>query len=136
MGKSLKTNAVLNAIRQSLSVIFPLLTFPYVSRVLGKTEYGRYTFSASIVSYFSLFAAYGIGNYAVREGARVRNEKKRIHDLASDLFSFNIWTMIISYMMLICLLIFNSKLCDYTALIIIQSLFSYSRFFLAPDLSI
>ena len=122
MGKSLKTNAVLNAIRQSLSVIFPLLTFPYVSRVLGKTEYGRYTFSASIVSYFSLFAAYGIGNYAVREGARVRNEKKRIHDLASDLFSFNIWTMIISYMMLICLLIFNSKLCDYTALIIIQSL--------------
>jgi len=122
MRKSLMTNAVLNAIRQSLSVIFPLITFPYVSRVLGKSEYGRYTFSASIVTYFSLLAAYGISNYAVREGARVRNEKKKIYDLASDLFSFNIWTMILSYMMLICLLIFNSKLSDYAALIVIQSL--------------
>ena len=49
MSKSIKVNAALNAVRQSLSVVFPLITFPYVSRVLGSVEYGRYTFSSSII---------------------------------------------------------------------------------------
>lgn len=122
MGKSLKRNAILNAVRQSLSIIFPLITFPYVSRVLGKAEYGRYAFSTSIVSYFSLMAAYGVSNYAVREGARVRDEKKKINDLASDLLSLNILTTIIAYILLGCLVAFNLKINNYAILIGVQSL--------------
>lgn len=46
--RSLKVSAVLNGIRQSCSILFPLISFPYNSRVLGNTGYGKYSFSFSI----------------------------------------------------------------------------------------
>ena len=58
--KSLKVNAFLNSLRSLLSIIFPLITFPYVSRVLSVSGIGKYNFSNSIVSYFTLIAALGI----------------------------------------------------------------------------
>lgn len=119
---SLKTNAVLNTIRQSSSVILPLITFPYVSRVLGNIQYGRYSFSASIVTYFSLLSTYGISNYAIREGARIRDDKQKISELASDLFIFNIFTAIVAYTLLGLFVLFNTKVKDYALLIFIQSL--------------
>lgn len=122
MAKSIKTNAILNGIRQSLSIIFPLITFPYVSRVLGSEEYGKYSFAASIVNYFSLFAAFGISNYAVREGARIRDNKKSVQELGSKLFSFNIITSSIAYIGIYILIGFNTALSEYAILIIIQSL--------------
>ncbi|OYS56345.1 hypothetical protein CBF92_00770, partial [Limosilactobacillus reuteri] len=65
--KSLKVNAFLNSLRSLLSIIFPLITFPYVSRVLSVSGIGKYNFSNSIVSYFTLIAALGISTYAIRE---------------------------------------------------------------------
>lgn len=122
MKKSIKINALLNAIRQSLSVIFPLITFPYVSRVLGSAEYGRYTFSASIVNYIALLAAFGISNYAVREGARIRDDKNKLNRFASDLFTVNVFTSIVAYALLFILIKYNVKLQDYKYLILAQSL--------------
>lgn len=122
MGKSIKVNALLNAIKQSLSVIFPLLTFPYVSRTLGSVEYGRYAFSTSIVSYLSLLAAFGINNYAVREGARIRNNQDKISHFASDLFTVNLITSATAYIILFILVHYSTKLQDYKLLIATQSL--------------
>lgn len=122
MGKSIKVNVLLNAIRQSLSVIFPLITFPYVSRILGSIEYGKYTFSASIVNYLALLSAFGISNYAIREGARIRDDKKKISQLASDLFTVNLITSVIAYTILFILIHYSSKLQNYKLLIAIQSL--------------
>ena len=122
MKKSIKMNALLNGIRQSLSVIFPLITFPYVSRVLGSAEYGRYTFSASIVNYLSLLAAFGISNYAVREGARIRDNKDKLDCFASDLFTINLFTSTVAYGLLFILIKYSVKLQDYKLLIAAQSL--------------
>ncbi len=121
MKKSIKMNALLNGIRQSLSVIFPLITFPYVSRVLGSAEYGRYTFSASIVNYLSLLAAFGISNYAVREGARIRDNKDKLDCFASDLFTINLFTSTVAYGLLFILIKYSVKLQDYKLLIAAQS---------------
>lgn len=55
--KSLGLNAVLNGIKQCCSIIFPLITFPYISRVLGNDGYGKYSFSYSVTNYFILLAA-------------------------------------------------------------------------------
>ena len=66
MKKSLSFNAALNVIRQSLAIVFPLITFPYTARILGSVQNGRYSFSSSIISYFMLMASFGINNYAVR----------------------------------------------------------------------
>lgn len=120
--KSLKFNAILNTIRQSLTILFPLITFPYVSRVLGTEEFGRYTFSASVVTYFQLFAAFGISTFAIREGAAIRNERKAVSGLAADLFTFNLVTCAIAYIALILLVLFSPKINSYALLVFTQSM--------------
>ena len=69
---SLGVNAFLNGLRSVLNLFFPLITFPYVSRVLSVSGIGVYNFSNTYVNYFILIAGLGIATYAVREGARYR----------------------------------------------------------------
>lgn len=120
--RSLKINAILNVFRQGMAIIFPFFTFPYVSRVLGSTELGKYNFSNSIVSYFALFAAFGMTNFAVRSGARIRNDKAKFSAFASELFSFNLITTAIAFFLLTLVTFSNSKLSLYAVLIFAQSL--------------
>lgn len=120
--KSMKINAFLNMSKQICSVIFPLITVPYVSRILQKANYGKYNFGNSIVSYFILLAGLGISNYAIREGARIRNDKNKIEKFSSEVFTINIYSTLISYALLFILLFVSVKLKDYRALIFVQSL--------------
>ena len=102
--KSISKNIVLNIIRTGSSVLFPLITFPYISRVLGVTNYGKINFANSIVSYFALFAAFGISNYAIREGAGLRNDRKKLNIFANQIFSLNAIFVVVSYVLLAILL--------------------------------
>lgn len=120
--KSIKFNAVLNGTLTVLNMVFPLITFPYISRVLAVDEIGKYNFSASIISYFSLIAALGIDKYAVREGAKYRDNRLEISDFASKVFSLHIVTSLISYILLFGTLAVVQKLHSYTACILIFSL--------------
>lgn len=120
--KSLKLNAFLNGLRSLLSVIFPLITFPYVSRVLSVNGIGKYNFSNSIISYFMLIAALGISNYAVREGAKYRNNKRKINQFANEVFTINACSAIVSYVCLFICLITFSKLHSYLICILIYSI--------------
>lgn len=120
--KSLKINALLNSIRSLMSVLFPLITFPYVSRVLNVSGIGKYNFSASIISYFQLLASLGITTYAVREGAKYRDNKRVISKFINEMFSINCFSAFLAYFLLIiCLLVFD-KLHPYTFCILIFSL--------------
>lgn len=103
--KSLKVNMVLNGIKGCLSVIFPLITLPYVSRVLGVEEIGKYNFSVSVVSYFALLAGLGINTYAIREGARIRDDEKAVSDFASEMYTINFTSTVVSYLALILLVL-------------------------------
>lgn len=84
---SLKSNIALNAIKQTCTIIFPLITFPYISRVLGTDTYGKYSFGYTYVNYFVLLAALGTSTYAVREGAKIRDDKKRISAFGDDILA-------------------------------------------------
>lgn len=120
MAKSLRLNASLNGFKQILSVVFPLITFPYVSRILGSTEYGRYSFSSAVISFFLLFSGFGISVFGVREGAKIRNEKEKISKLASDLFSLNCVSVFVALLLLFLSIRFNVKLHSYKYLLLIQ----------------
>ena len=98
--KSLSVNAVLNMIRTALSVIFPLITFPYISKVLSIDNVGRYNFAYSVITYFQLFAALGINTYAIREGAKLRADYVKISQFASEVFSINVLSTGIAYIAL------------------------------------
>lgn len=119
--KSIGKNIVLNIVKQCCNIIFPLITFPYISRVLGAEMYGRVNFGSSIISYISLLAALGITNYAVREGASCRENKEQLDEFACDIFTINILSTLIAYAALVGLLVYWTKLKDYTLLILIQS---------------
>ena len=73
--KNMGINAILNVIKSGLSVLFPLITYPYALRVIGIEGIGKVTYGNSILSYFSLLAALGISTYAVREGAKKKHDK-------------------------------------------------------------
>lgn len=120
--KSIKVNAILNVTKQLCKVVFPLITMPYVTRVLQASGYGKYNFSSSIVSYFILLAGLGISDYAIREGARIRGNKKKFQIFSEEVFTINILSTIASYMILFVLLLFSKKLLDYRLLIIVQSM--------------
>lgn len=120
--KSIGVNAILNGLRSVLNILFPIITFPYVSRVLLVEEIGIYNFSSSIVSYFSLIAGLGIGTYAIREGAKLRDNQGKISQFASQVFTINMCSTGLAYLLLfVCLLIF-SKLHSYLSCILILSL--------------
>ena len=118
----MKVNAILNATKTIVSLIFPLITFPYSSHVLGVEAIGRYNFSSSIVSYFALLAALGIAMYAVREGSKYRNDPEKISHFCSEIFSINIYSAILSLLLLGLCVWFVPKLQGYAILIMILSL--------------
>lgn len=119
--KSIKVNSILNVIKTISSIIFPLITFPYISRVLQPENVGKVNFGSSFVSYFSLIASLGITTYAIRECSAVRGDKKKLGEKASQIFSINVSTTIVAYVLLGLSLIFFRKLDSYRTLIIIQS---------------
>lgn len=119
---SIKKNTIFNAIKTLFSIVFPLITFPYVNRILLPDNTGKINFANSIVSYFSLVASLGITTYAIRECSRVKDDKDKLSNTASQIFTINSLTTLLAYFGLAITLLINRSLDNYRTLIIIQSL--------------
>lgn len=78
MKKSIAKNYIYNLIYQMLSILLPIITTPYLSRVLGAENIGIYGYTISIVTYFILFGTLGISMYGQREIAyKAQNKRER-----------------------------------------------------------
>ncbi len=95
MDKSIKKNAIFNLIYQLIALLLPLITTPYISRTLCIENVGIQSYTLSIVSYFTLFAAFGINDYGQREIARNRNNKEKISQIFWELVSNRLLTTFI-----------------------------------------
>ena len=120
--KSIKRNAILTTVKTLLSLLAPIITFPYISRVLSVESLGKYNFSSSVVSYFVLLAGLGISTYAVREGAKIREDREEISRFLSEIWVINIVSTIVAYILLILCIAFINKLVSYRIIILIVSL--------------
>ena len=98
--KSLKLNFLMNILLTMSSFIFPLITFPYVSRVLGPAGTGKVSFATSVISYFSLFAQLGIPTYGIRVCAGIRDNKEELTRTVHELLFISLITTLISYLAL------------------------------------
>lgn len=76
-GKSVTKNYMYNMAYQILILITPLITTPYISRVLGAGPIGKYSYTQSIVTYFTLIGTIGIAMYGQREIAYIQEEKEK-----------------------------------------------------------
>ncbi|WP_029072519.1 oligosaccharide flippase family protein [Kandleria vitulina] len=120
--KSIQLNAILNGFKTILTIIFPLITYPYAARLLGASNIGKVDFSNSIVSYFVLIAGLGIATYAVREGAYFRNDDEKLSRFSSEVFSINVISTILALILLALFVVFFKRINTYSDLILIQSI--------------
>lgn len=110
MKKSLKVNFVMNMILTMSSFIFPLITFPYVSRVLSPVGTGKVSFATSVISYFLIFSQLGIPTYGIRACAKVRENREELTRISQELLIINLIMSIISYIALFIALAFVPRL--------------------------
>lgn len=87
--KSVKWNIVMNFILTMSNFIFPLITFPYVSRVLLPVGTGKVAFATSIVSYFSMVGMLGIPTYGIRACAKVRDNRDKLSKTVQEIMVIN-----------------------------------------------
>lgn len=95
--KSLKSNFIMNAILTMSSFLFPLISFPYVSRILLPAGVGKVSMAISVTSYFALFAHLGIPTYGIRACAKVRDNKEELTRTVQELVIINLVISVISY---------------------------------------
>ena len=97
MAQSVKVNYILNLINTGSQMLFPLITFPYVCRVIGADGIGQVNFYNSIVSYISLFTCLGIPMYAIREIARDRNDVVKMNRTALEILLLHTFLTLVGY---------------------------------------
>ena len=100
---SVKYNFFMNFILTASSFLFPLITFPYVSRVLGAAGNGKISLASSVANYFLMVASLGIPTYGVRACAKVRDDKDELSKTAQEILIINlICTFFVTVTYLIC----------------------------------
>lgn len=119
--KSITLNFIMNAILTMSSFIFPLITFPYVSRVLGPVGTGKVSFATSIISYFAMFAQLGIPTYGIRACAKVRDNKEELSRTVQELVIINGIMSVLTYIVFFAALFFVPKMAQDKTLFLICS---------------
>ena len=94
---SVKYNFIMNAILTVAGIIFPLITFPYISRVLLVEGSGKVAFATSVVTYFTMCASLGIPTYGVRACAIVRDNKEKLSKTVQELLIISGGTTLLTY---------------------------------------
>lgn len=118
---SIKKNFIMNVLLTMSSFIFPLISFPYVSRVVGPSGTGKVSFAISIVTYFTLFSNLGIPTYGIRACARVRDNRLELSRTVHELLIINAITALISYIALFVTILLMPKFQEQKTLILMVS---------------
>lgn len=127
---SLKKNFLYSSFLTLTNYIFPLLTFPYVSRVLGAESIGKYNFIDNIIQIFIIVSMLGISTVGVREIAQNRISQERLNKSFTALLIFNALSTLIAITLLSILLFTIPKFVDYRNLFIVGGLKLLSTFLL------
>lgn len=97
MSKSVKVNYIFNLVNTISGVLFPLITFPYASRVMMADGIGHVNFYSSIIQYITLLSCLGIPMYAIREIAKVRDDRALRDKTAIEILLLHTMLTILGY---------------------------------------
>jgi O-antigen/teichoic acid export membrane protein len=124
--KSIKTNVFYNMLLRFTNLIFPLITFPYVARILSPEGVGKVNFSFAIIQFFVLIAQVGIPTYGIRECAKVRTDKNKLTKTVQEILSINLIALIVSYILFMLIILNVKQLDTYRNLLLIASINIFS----------
>ena len=103
--KALFSNFVWLSVLKVVGYIFPLVTMPYLARVIGVVGFGEIAFAGSIVAFLETFTDFGFNYTATRDIARCRDDRETVSSIFSNVFWSKMLLMLIAFAML-CILIF------------------------------
>ena len=86
---SFKRNFMFNSLLTASGYVFTLLTYPYISRVLGLSNVGIVNFVDGLINYFILFAMMGVGTVGIREVAINKNDRNELSKTFSGVITLN-----------------------------------------------
>ncbi len=132
MKKNIIKNYLYNLSYQILAIIVPLITTPYVSKVLGVNNVGIYSYTLSIATYFILFGTLGIATYAQREIAYVQEDKQKRTKIFWEIIILRLCTMFISLLMFYLIYVNGNEYQIYYKILILELIatcFDISWFF-------
>ncbi|HWV73748.1 MAG TPA: flippase [Pseudosphingobacterium sp.] len=127
---SIKKNAFFNILLAVSQILFPLITFPYISRILQPQGVGAYTFVDSYTQYFVLIAALGIPVYGMREIAKTRHSLAERSKVFSELIILHLFITLCITLVYIGSFLLIPRLQPYTDLFWIGSTLLLSSAFL------
>ena len=94
--KNIKVNALASLLVNVLNIVFPLITNPYLTRILSKSNYGYFNTANTWASFVIPLAAFGIYNYGIRAISKVKDDKNKINYVFSKLFYISVFTSILT----------------------------------------
>ena len=119
--ENIKTNYIFQSGYQILIALLPLITSPYLARVIGAEGIGIYSYTFAIANYFVIFAKLGIHNYGNRCIASVRDNPNQLNQTFADLYSLHFIISVISILLYIIFIIFFGN--SYRLIFIIQGFY-------------
>lgn len=125
--KNIASNFIYNTLYKILVIILPLITAPYVTRVLGTEYTGIYTYNFSVAKYFVILGYLGFENYGNRCIARVRDDSNKVEKTFSEIYSVQLVTTICAGLLYLLYVLFVAT--SYKINAAIESLYVISSFF-------
>ena len=124
METSLKKNYIYSIAYQILTLLIPLITTPYLSRIFGAEYIGIYSYTNTIAQYFVLFAILGLNNYGNRAIAIVRDDKEKLDKTFSEIYTMQLITGITALSIYVLCAVFFFKEYRFYSLILTIYVFS------------
>lgn len=120
--KSINYNIIWSVIRQVASTLLPIVSIAYAARILGAEQMGVFSFSFTFVNYFFILSRFGISNYAVREGAQLRDNQESFRDFVNEMVQINLIFTSVSFVILLGVTFLVKSLYAYSRCIVICSM--------------
>lgn len=71
-------NYLYNLMNQLVTILLPIITIPYISRILGPDGLGKYSLTSAYAQYFVLFGMIGLSMYCSREVAYIKDDENNL----------------------------------------------------------
>lgn len=106
---NLLKNAIYNIVYQVFNILIPIVTVPYISRVLGKEGVGAYSYTNSYAQYFITFGMLGISLYGSRQIAQMKQDKEKMSNDFWNIYSLQLFCTLLATLIYIVIFVFINK---------------------------
>lgn len=121
MKKIVLENIIFNVLKTCFTIVYPVVTFVYVTRIISVAGLGQVSFVKNFASYFCLAASLGITYYGTREGAKVKKDRLAFSKLFWEIVFINIISTLLSFISYFILIYTIPNLSDYKELLFLNS---------------